>query len=47
MGRLRLQDLDEYDMAGEEKFYGRKKRLDADDETVKTRGRKLNKRVKK
>lgn len=47
MGRLRLQDLDEYDIAGEEKFRDRKPRIDSDDETVKTKGRKLNKRVKK
>lgn len=47
MGRLRLQDLDGFEVAGEEKFRGRKPRTDSDDETVKTKGRKLNKRVKK
>jgi len=47
MGRMRLHDLDEYEVAGEEKFRGRKLRTDSDDETIKTKGRKLNKRVKK
>ena len=47
MGRIRIQDLDDFDQAGEERITRRKRQINSDDETLQTKGRKLNKRNKK